>query len=160
MAEDLLEHETALRAIVTTERGDVVSILQAVQRLFGWLPRPALEYVAEHAGIPPARLWSVASFYSSFYLKPRGRTIIRVCEGTACHVRGAARISDALVKHLRLGPDRGTTEDLEYTLDGVACVGCCSLAPVVTIDGEVFGKLGQLDAVKLIEEREERAVPS
>ncbi|HTM18920.1 MAG TPA: NAD(P)H-dependent oxidoreductase subunit E [Kofleriaceae bacterium] len=150
---DLTEHEAALGAIVDDEHGDLVPMLQAVQRRFGWLPRNALEFIAARAGVPLARLWSVATFYASFHLQPRGRTVVRVCHGTACHVRGARRISDALAVHLELPADGGTTGDLRYTLDGVACLGCCSLAPVVAVGEDVLGKLDQRSAVDAVARR-------
>jgi NADH-quinone oxidoreductase subunit E len=147
---DLSDHEVALRAIAAREGSDVVAILQAVQHRLGWLPRNAVELIASCTGLSLARLWSVATFYASFHLQPRGRTVVRVCRGTACHVRGAARISDALAKHLGVAAG-STTADLAYTLDEVACLGCCSLAPVVTVGDEVYGKLGQRDAIMLLE---------
>lgn len=146
---DLSDHEDALRAIAARADGDVVAILQAGQHRLGWLPRNAVERVASCTGLPLSRLWSVATCYASFHLQPRGRTVIRVCRGAACHVRGAARINDALAKHLGVAAGL-TTPNLAYTHE-VACLGCCSLAPVVTVGGEVYGKLGQRDAIELLE---------
>jgi len=153
---DLTAHEEALGAIVAAENGDLVPILQAVQRRFGWLPRNVLERISELSAIPLARIWSVATFYSSFHLEPRGRTVIRVCQGTACHVRGARRISDALAVRLGVPESGGTTTDLGHTLDAVACLGCCSMAPVVAVGDRIHGGLNARSAVDaLIRDDEE-----
>ena len=143
-------HQLALGAIIEQEGGDLVPILQAVQRELGWLPRAVLEQVATRTGIPIARIWGVATFYAGFHLEPRGRTIVRVCQGTACHVRGARRIGDTLARHLGVPAGGGTTADLGHTLERVACLGCCSLAPVIAIDGDIHGKLDQCEALALV----------
>lgn len=147
---DLHDHADALIAIIEQERGNLVPILQAVQRRFGWLPQNVLELVAARAGIPLARIWSVATFYASLHLQPRGRSIVRVCHGTACHVRGAQRVTDAAARHLGVDGPGDTTTDLRYTLETVACLGCCSLAPVVAIDRDIHGNLDQLRVVGLL----------
>ncbi|MGI6308981.1 MAG: NADH-quinone oxidoreductase subunit NuoE [Dethiobacteria bacterium] len=130
------------------KKGVVVPILQKIQHEFGYLPRPALEYMAKRLRIPVSRVYGVATFYAQFHLLPRGRNIIRVCRGTACHVRGVSKVADK-TKEL-LGVDVGeTTEDMKFTYEEVACIGACGLAPVMMINEQTFGKLAP-DKVKAI----------
>jgi NADH-quinone oxidoreductase subunit E len=134
---------TALEEVLSAHRGQegaLVPVLQATQDAYGYLPREALERIAHALRLPLAEVCGVATFYAQFHLKPRGAHIVRICHGTACHVRGASEITDAIVGEL--GVEVGeTSADLRYTVESVACVGCCGLAPVVLIDGETFGGL-------------------
>jgi len=118
--------------------GAVISTLEAVQELYGYLPREVLEKVSEELKVPLSQLFSLATFYSAFTLKPRGKHTIQVCLGTACHVRGAPKIVDELSRNLRIKAGE-TTEDRKFTLETVRCVGCCSLAPVVRVDKDTYG---------------------
>ncbi len=122
------------------KRGGVIPVLQETQKKIGFLSREAMEAVSEELTIPLAELYGAATFYAQFHLKPRGRHIIRVCRGTACHVRGSAKIMDKIKNMLNV-EENGTTEDLRYTLEPVACLGCCGLAPVVMIDDDTHGRL-------------------
>lgn len=122
------------------EKGALIPILQAIQEAYGYLPREALEYAARQLKTPLSKIFGVATFYAQFHLTPRGKNIIRVCQGTACHVRGAAKIMQALREQLDLDVD-GTTEDLKFTLESVACIGACGLAPVIMINDDTFGRL-------------------
>ena len=117
-----------------------IPILQGIQEHFRFLPMEALEYVSEHTEITPSQLYGVATFYSQFRLAPVGETIIKVCHGTACHVGGAATLTETLENRLGIA-DRETTGDMKYTLESVACVGCCSLAPVVVFGTDTLGKM-------------------
>lgn len=132
-----------LAVILRTHRvqeGALVPVLQATQDEYGYLPRLALESIAHELRLPLAEVYGVATFYAQFHLEPRGEHIVRICHGTACHVRGASEITDVIVDEL--GVDVGqTSDDLRYTVESVACVGCCGLAPVVLIDGETHGAL-------------------
>ncbi|MGY4706215.1 NADH-quinone oxidoreductase subunit NuoE [Candidatus Bipolaricaulota sp. J31] len=119
------------------KRGALVSLLQDVQAELGWLPEEALKLVAETLGLTLAQVVGVASFYAQFYFEPRGRHVIRVCTGTACHIRGAPKILARLEEELGIRPGE-TTEDLSFTLETVNCVGCCALAPVVVVDDRVL----------------------
>jgi len=122
------------------DKGLIISILQDVQVEYNYLPKEALEQISEGLGIPLSHVYSVATFFKSFSLKPRGRHLINVCLGTACHVRGAARVLEEIEREL--GISRGeSTEDLKYTLETVNCVGACALGPVVIIDGEYSGQM-------------------
>ncbi len=126
-------------------RGGVIPVLQETQKRVGYLSREAMEVVSEELGVPLAELYGVATFYAQFHLKPRGRHIIKVCRGTACHVRGSAKIMDSIKKMLNV-KENETTEDLRYTLEPVACLGCCGLAPVVVIDEDTHGRLANDEA--------------
>ncbi len=121
-------------------RGGVIPILQAVQKEFGYLPSEAMTTISRELKIPTAELYGVATFYAQFHLKPRGRHIIRVCRGTACHVRGSLKLMDKVKEMLGVA-ENGTTEDLRYTLEPVACLGACGLAPVIMVDEETHGRL-------------------
>ena len=131
-------------------RPDVlISLLQAVQERFGYLPPEALSAVARHARVPRSRVYGVASFYAQFRFNPVGRQRVAVCRGTACHVSGARLILEELER--TLGIDEGeTSEDLEYSLETVACIGCCGLSPVATVDDDVHGKLQVKDIPDII----------
>ncbi len=122
------------------DRGQLVSILQDVQAEQHYLPREALDEVATLMCIPASQVYSVATFFKAFSLTPRGRHLIKVCLGTACHVRGAAKVVEKM--ELDLGVKRTqTTPDLKYTLETVNCVGCCALGPMVMIDEEYHGQI-------------------
>ena len=144
--------------------GSLITILQKTQEVFGYLPEDAMRYIAERTGVAPAKVYGVATFYTQFRLKPVGKYIIMLCRGTACHVNGAAGIEEAISEHLSIN-DGETTKDGLYTLDIVACLGCCSLAPVMMIKGpngeETYGSLTKASAVKILDEissREEASV--
>jgi NADH-quinone oxidoreductase subunit E len=119
--------------------GAIISVLEAVQETQGYLPQAILEEISEKMDVPLSRLFSMATFYSAFSLKPRGKHTMYVCLGTACHVRGGARITKGLTKQLGVKPG-DTTEDRNFTLETLRCIGCCSLAPVIKVDNDdVYG---------------------
>ena len=118
----------------------VIPILQGIQARLRYLPMEALEYVCSHTEITPSQLYGVATFYSQFRLQPVGETVIKVCHGTACHVGGADTLTETLANQLGI-PDKHTTPDMRYTLESVACVGCCSLAPVVVVGTNTLAKM-------------------
>lgn len=122
------------------DKGQLVSILQDVQAEYHYLPKEALEEVSRVLEVPLSQVYSVATFYRAFSLTPRGRHVIKVCLGTACHVRGAARVLDRMELDLGVKRDE-TTDDLRFTLETVNCVGCCALGPMVIIDGDYHGQL-------------------
>jgi len=123
-----------------TQRGAVIPVLQKAQEIYGWLPKEVLQTVAKGMNVPLSQIYGVVTFYSQFYLQRRGRHIIRQCDGTACHVRGAARIVDVVEKHLGIQAGE-TTPDYKYTFEVVYCLGSCGLAPVAMIDDQVVGHL-------------------
>jgi len=120
--------------------GVMIPILQKLQEEYGYLPRPAMEKAARKLRIPISKMYGVATFYAQFHLAPRGRNIIRVCKGTACHIQGASKISDRISEILGIGTGE-TTEDLRFTLEEVACIGACALAPVMMINDDPHGRL-------------------
>ncbi len=126
----------------------VIPVLQQVQDHYGYLPRPAMERVSQLMHIPLSRLYGVATFYAQFKMKPRGRYIIRVCKGTACHIQGSPKIAERIEEIL--GVQSGeTTDDLRFTLEEVACIGACALAPVIMVNDNPHGRLTP-DKVKAI----------
>ena len=130
---------------------EVISILQDIQQQRNYLAREVLEHVAEKMAIPLARVYRIATFYNAFSLRPRGRHLINVCLGTACHVRGGERILEKLERDLKV--EKGeTTKDQRFTLERVHCLGCCSLSPVMVVDGRTFGRLNQNTVVKLLKD--------
>lgn len=120
--------------------GGMIPILQGIQHEFGFLREDVLKEISTELRVPLAEIYGVATFYAQFHLKPRGRHIIRVCRGTACHVRGSLTILDKVKKVLQV-EENGTTEDLRYTLEPVACIGACGLAPVMMVDEDTHGRL-------------------
>jgi NADH-quinone oxidoreductase subunit E len=128
-----------LKAILSSHKGkkaELIPILQQAQVEFGYLSKQVMLEIARFTGVPESRVYAVASFYSQFRFTPVGRNRAMVCRGTACHVKGAPRILEDMKRHL--GVDEGqTTEDLEYTLETVACIGCCALAPCMMINEKV-----------------------
>jgi len=121
-------------------QGFLVSILQDIQAEYNYLLKEALVEVSQGLDIPLTQVYSVATFFKAFSLKPRGRHLINVCLGTACHVRGAVRVLEAIERELGVKPGE-TTEDLNYTLERVNCVGACALGPIVILDGEYSGEM-------------------
>lgn len=131
------------------EESDLIPILQRLQDAYGYLPEDIIRRLAERTGIFITRIMGVATFYSQFKLKPAGKHTIKICFGTACHVIGAETIAEALCDELGIALGE-TTEDGEFTLESVACLGCCSLAPVITIDDEAYGRLTPAKAREVI----------
>ena len=122
--------------------GTLIGVLTDIQKEYTYLPREALRRVGERLKIPLSQVFSVCTFYKIFSLTPRGKHSIKVCLRTACHVKGAALILDRLRRDLEV-PEGGTTKDGKFTLETVRCVGCCSIAPVVTVDETAYGRLKQ-----------------
>jgi len=130
--------------------GVAIPLLADIQRTFGYLPQWAVEDAARRLDIPAAELFGVATFYSMFRLKPLGVHVIRLCRGTACHVQGSLRIAEELQRRLKVA-EGDTTEDGQFTLQFVACLGCCSLAPVMMVGEDVHGRLTPEKAVRVLD---------
>jgi NADH-quinone oxidoreductase subunit E len=130
--------------------GMLVSILQDIQAEYNYLPKKALVHVSQGLDIPLTQVYSVASFFKAFSLKPRGRHLINVCLGTACHVRGAIRILEEIERELGINPGE-TTQDFKYTLERVNCVGACALGPIVIVDGNYSGQMKSSKVKNLLE---------
>lgn len=121
-------------------KGTTIPILQDIQERLGYLPEEAVDWTADRLEIPRSKFFGVATFYSQFYLTPRGKNIVTVCSGTACHVKGSEKIINRLTRDLGLPEGQNTTDDMLFTLEKVNCVGACSIAPVVIINTKVNGK--------------------
>lgn len=147
----------ALDEIIEADYGNdpenLIMMLQAIQREYNYLPKPAITYLAEKVEVPYGKIYGVATFYSTFSLEPRGRNIISLCLGTACHVRGGERIRERLTANLGIG-DGETTEDNRFTLETVRCIGCCSLGPVVKVNEDMHGRLSPDDVGEILTQYE------
>jgi NADH-quinone oxidoreductase subunit E len=129
----------------------LIPILQAVQEEYRYLPEEVLTFVATALGLPPARVYGVATFYAHFTLTPKGKHIVRLCDGTACHVKQSIPILEAIRRRLGLEVGATTTPDMLFTVETVSCLGACGLAPVVVIDEQVHGQVTPEAAVALVE---------
>jgi len=133
------------------KKGTLIPILQEVQRSEGYLSRDTIKSISKLTNITVAEIYGVATFYSMFRLKPQGKYTIRICKGTACHVSGAKTIMETIKETLNLSADEDTTEDNLFTILEVACLGCCSLAPVIMIEDKTYGKLTSAKIPEIIE---------
>lgn len=140
MAEVNLDSLAEALGSLPENQSNLIPALQLAQSLYGYLPRPAMVRIAESFGLPLGRVYGVATFYSQFRLKPQGEVNIRVCQGTACHVRGSDRILTELRSELGISPG-DSTDDGRFSLERVACLGACGLAPVVVVGGEAHGRV-------------------
>ena len=131
------------------QTGSLIPLLQSAQDSYGYVPEKAIHYISEIVKIPAADIYGVITFYSQFRLRPLGKNVIRICEGTACHVNGAKSILSVLKDELRIDVEE-TSEDGLFSLQSVACIGCCSLAPVITINDETYGNLTAKSLRKII----------
>lgn len=129
--------------------GALIPLLQAAQETYGYVSEKSIDYISHVTGIPAADIYGVVTFYAQFRTRPLGKNVIRVCNGTACHVNGAKGIYDALNDELGITYEE-TTEDGQFSLISVACIGCCSLAPVIVINDETFGRLDPAKLRKII----------
>jgi NADH-quinone oxidoreductase subunit E len=137
--------EETLQTILSQFDGkqeEIIPILQKVQEAYTYLPEDSMDQIARFIHVPASRVFGVATFYAQFRFTPTGKNIVSICRGTACHVRGAPAILEETTDVLGLDGE-GTTEDMEYTVETVACIGCCALAPCVTVNEEVHGNLSK-----------------
>jgi NADH-quinone oxidoreductase subunit E len=154
VAETIPDLETRLAPIVEKYRGKegvAIPLLADVQKEVGYVAEEAVNYVGSQLAIPAAELFGVATFYAMFRFQPQGKHVVRLCRGTACHVQGSGRVAEQIERTLGI-KDGETTEDLMFTLQYVACLGCCSLAPVMLVGTEVYGRLTPEKAVAALEE--------
>jgi NADH-quinone oxidoreductase subunit E len=133
------------------EKGALIPLLQAAQDTYGFIPESAIDQISEIVGIPAAEIYGVITFYSQFRLKPLGKYLIKVCDGTACHVNGSERIAGIIEDELQISGN-DTTEDGLFTLQKVACLGCCSLSPVIMVNDETYGRLTPKKVQHLLKE--------
>jgi NADH-quinone oxidoreductase subunit E len=143
MSFDLEAHRPELDAIIVREKslgGPLIPVLHQAQELYGYLPRELQDYIAQSLGIPQSTVFGVVTFYAQFWLTRRGKHLIRCCDGTACHVRGSAKVIETLENAIGLQAG-GTSSDYKYTMEIVYCLGSCGLAPVAVVDDKVHGRL-------------------
>ena len=144
MVEKASEQKEQLNALLEKYRGtkgSVIPVLQQAQEIYGYLPKEVLIEISSKLEVPISQIYGVATFYAQFHLEPRGRNIIRSCQGTACHVRGAKAVLKAIQDKLGLKEGQTTTPDLKFTLETVACIGACGLAPVFMVNDDTHGRL-------------------
>ena len=137
------------------QKSSLISILQDIQTEYNYLPKEALERVAEGVDLPLSRVYSTGTFFKAFSLKPRGRHLITVCMGTACHVRGAPRIVEETGRILGIKPG-DTTPDRNFTLETVNCLGCCAIGPIMVIDGKYFGGVTTAKVASILKNYEKK----
>ena len=150
--------EERLNEILSSYEGredELIPVLQQVQQVFGYLPEPAMKGIARFFKLPESTVFGVGTFYAQFKLVPSGRNIIRVCRGTACHVRGGARILREVEKHLGIKPGE-SSPDLEYCLETVACIGACALAPTMVVNKETHGQMTTRKVAEALEQFREK----
>ena len=136
---------------VPNERSSLIEVLHKAQEIFGYLPKEVQDYVGEKMHVSTASVYGVVSFYSYFTTEPRGKYVINICTGTACFVRGAADILGEFERRLEITAGE-TTKDKRFTIETLRCVGACGLAPVVTVNGKVYGHFKTNDVIKILEE--------
>lgn len=134
----------------------LLMIMQDISDMYNYVPPEVVPVLVEKLGVEESLIYSVATFYKTISLEPRGKYIINVCTGTACHIRGASKVMDALAEKLNIGEGE-TTDDLLFTLEAVRCVGCCASGPVITVNHETYGGLDSSTAVKIIEDYKSNA---
>ena len=149
---DVQEKLGKVLANYTGEREELIPILQDTQEVFRYLPAAAMLEIARFLNISVSTVYGVATFYAQFKLTPLGKKVIRVCRGTACHVRGSAKVLAEMEKQLGIKAGE-TTPDMAYTLETVACIGACALAPTTTIDGETYGKMSTKKVAEVLGDR-------
>ena len=146
----LIEPYLAQMAQTAKAEGSLISILQKAQDAYGYLSPELMEFIAKRTGIKVSKILGVATFYAQFKFEPAGKHRIMLCQGTACHVNGSSDIQEAICSHLGISEGE-TSKDGEFTLNSVACLGCCSLSPVMMIDGEAYGSLTPTKTVKILD---------
>ncbi len=134
---------------------NIIAILQTVQEKYRYLPQAIFPYLAEKIGVSEASIYSVATFYENFSLNPKGKFVIKVCDGTACHVRKSVPILEKLRKELNLSEKKSTTDDLNFTVETVSCLGACGLAPVITVNDKVYPAMTPDKVMDLLNELKE-----
>jgi len=146
----LIEPYLAQVAEAAKAEGSLISILQKAQELYGYLSPELMEYIAQKTGIKASKILGVATFYAQFRFEPVGKHLIMLCQGTACHVNGSPDIHDVICSHLDISEGE-TSKDGLFTLNSMACLGCCSLAPVMMVGGEAYGNLTPTKTVKVLD---------
>lgn len=130
----------------------LITILQEVQDEYRYLPQQVLTYIATALDMPTAEVFGVATFYAHFSLQAKGKYVVKVCDGTACHVKGSTRLIDTLYDKLKLSKEKHTTDDMLFTLEAVSCLGACGLAPVMVVNDKVYGEVSSKKCEEIIDE--------
>ncbi len=151
--------ETLERILINyvENEGNIITILQDVEKTFGYIPEEAVIWFSKKLDIPASRFFGIATFYSQFHLKSRGKNVITVCTGSTCHVKGSKGLISSLKKRLNLHDGESTTGDGKFTIEHVACEGTCSMAPVVLINGKVYGRISTNKLLKKIKKIEKKS---
>jgi NADH-quinone oxidoreductase subunit E len=137
------------------KESSLIAVLQAAQEAYRYLPKEIFPYLSEKLKLSEAKIYGVATFYENFSLEPKGKYVLKVCDGTACHVRHSTDVLDYLRKELGLSATKKTTDDRLFTVETVACLGACGLAPVITVNGHVYSQMTKEKAAKVLEELRE-----
>ena len=148
------EHADGYKAIIESYSARpqyLLAIMQDIQKRYNYLPRLAMAMISEHAGVPLSKVYAMASFYKAFSLTPKGRVVFRVCDGTACHIKNSDTLLDQLRQLLGIGVGQ-TSADGQYSIETVNCLGACALAPVMVVNGKVYGKVSPGDLERVIKE--------
>jgi NADH-quinone oxidoreductase subunit E len=128
----------------------LIAVLKDIQNQYGYLPQEALRHVSEKLAVPLSKIFCIATFYSSFSLEPQGKNVISVCQGTACHMKKGDEVVSSLTRALKLGSDRKTSPDGAFTVEKVRCMGCCSIAPALQVNGEHYGQVTQNSVANIL----------
>lgn len=136
--------------------GKIIPVLQETQEIFGYIPEDAIRMIAGALQVPSSEIYGVATFYGQFHLQARGKNIIRVCTGTACHVQGGGKVLESISKTLGLSGGNMTTDDLMFTLEPVACLGACGMAPVIMVNEDAYGRVSPDDIPEIIARYQEK----
>lgn len=155
----MVDHLAAVNKILEKydfDEAKLIPILQEVQEEYKYLSKDVISYVANSLDIPPAKVYGVATFYAHFSLKPKGKYIFKLCDGTACHVKKSHSILEALYNKLELSEDKNTSDDMLFTVETVSCLGACGLAPVMVVNEEVYGQVTPQKAEEIVDEILER----
>ncbi|MGL5439694.1 MAG: NAD(P)H-dependent oxidoreductase subunit E [Filifactoraceae bacterium] len=148
--QDIRERVDAILLEFGEDKSQLINVMQAIQKEYRYLPQESLEYISKKMDVSESKIYGVATFYENFSLEPKGEFVIKICDGTACHVRKSIPILNALKKELKLENGKNTTQDMKFTVETVSCLGACGLAPVITINDKVFPKMTPENVVMLV----------
>lgn len=148
--EEMIKKIDEILAEYGAEKAQLINIMQAIQKEYRYLPKESLEYISKQLEMSEAKIFGVATFYENFSLDPKGQYVIKICDGTACHVRKSIPILEAIRKELKLTEKKKTTDDMLFTVETVSCLGACGLAPVITVNDKVYPKMTPDGVVELI----------
>jgi len=146
---DYMELDKIIEEEFYNDKENLIMILQAIQRKFNYLPHPTLTYLSEKIQVPLVEIYGMATFYSNFSLEPRGKNIISICLGTACHVRGGERVREKIEGTLDIC-DGETSQDMSFSLESVRCIGCCSLGPVIKVNDDIHARISSEDVENIL----------